>query len=468
MYTNINHADALKAFEDTFETWQNHPSYEAVKALLSITLQNNDFEFNGSRYIQKSGVSMGIKYAPSIADIFMAKWEKEALAKYPLKPLFFGRFLDDIFMLWTHGETKFWELFDILNNHHPSIKLKATISQTEVDFLDTTVFKYQYDQSILCTKVFFKPTDTHALLHKKSFHPKSTFKSIIKSQILRFSKLCSLVQDYHDACQILFKSLKHRGYAKRWLRKTIQETKTEIERENRSALELSIPGSSKWGYSHCEPHRKTNRCIACKSTEPLENIQSGSTECIYPVQGNFNCYSNNVIYVVTCKLCDMQYVGETERPVRNRFLEHRRATINHDETNAVAKHFMTHHQNTTITRSYVPISISPIEQINNQGTREENKLKRLDREYFWIDTLGTEIPYGMNEDRIITKKLSRPASIIPFIVPYSQAGLESARIARRHFETIKSNFEIYFDEHEIVTAFTKHKNLRDILVSSKL
>ena len=92
----------------------------------------------------------------------------------------------------------------------------------------------------------------------------------------------------------------------------------------------------------------------------------------------------------------MQYIGETERSMRNRFLEHRRATINHDETNAVAKHFMTHHKNTTITRSYVPISILPIEQLQTQGTRDENKLKRLDREYFLIDTLGKEIPYGQN------------------------------------------------------------------------
>lgn len=472
MYTNINHADAIKAFEETFSDRQNHLAYEPVKQLLSLTLQNNDFEFNGSNFIQTSGVSMGIKYAPSIADIFMAKWEKEALDKYPHKPLFFGRFLDDIFLLWTHGEDKFWEFFNVLNNHHPSIKLKATVSQTEVDFLDTTVFKYQFEgETILCTKVFFKPTDTHALLHKNSFHPRSTFKSIIKSQILRFDTISSLKVDFHEACRILFNSLKHRGYSKRWLRKTIQEIKFDIERKNREEREDPIAGSSKWGYSSgCELSTiNRNPCWTCKSTESFSNIQSGSTGGTYPVQGNLHCGTMNVIYVITCILCGMQYVGETGNSVRLRFDQHRKNTYRgQSNLSAVAKHFVTHHKDTSLNETYVPICISPIEQLKNRGSKDENRLARLDREYFWIDTLGTATPYGMNEDRVICKRQEPAQSIIPFIVPYSHAGLESARIAKKHFNTIKLNFDNDFDDHSIITAFQKHKSLQDILVSSKL
>ena len=124
------------------------------------------------------------------------------------------------------------------------------------------------------------------------------------------------------------------------------------------------------GFSHCAIHRETNQCITCGSTEPLHNIQSCSTECIYPIQGDVICNTGNVIYVVTCKLCQKQYTWETERPIRYRFLEHRRATYNHDETNAVAKHFITHHPNTPVSKSYVPISITPLEQISDQGSQD--------------------------------------------------------------------------------------------------
>ena len=37
----------------------------------------------------------------------MAKWEKEALNKCPLKPKIFLRYLDDIFIIWQHGEESF-------------------------------------------------------------------------------------------------------------------------------------------------------------------------------------------------------------------------------------------------------------------------------------------------------------------------------------------------------------------------
>lgn len=70
----------------------------------------------------------------------------------------------------------------------------------------------------LHTKVFFKSTDTHSLLHKTSFHPKHTFKGIIKSQLIRFHRICSFDTHIEEACQTLFKVLCTRGYSKRFLR----------------------------------------------------------------------------------------------------------------------------------------------------------------------------------------------------------------------------------------------------------
>lgn len=70
----------------------------------------------------------------------------------------------------------------------------------------------------LQTKVYFKPTDTYALLHKSSYHPKHTFKGIIKSQLIRYHCISSNIQDFHASTSILFHSLRSRGYSKRFLR----------------------------------------------------------------------------------------------------------------------------------------------------------------------------------------------------------------------------------------------------------
>ena len=51
------------------------------------------------------------------------------------------------------------------------------------------------DTGTFDTKVYFKPTDTLELLHKKSHHPNHTFKGLIKSQILRYVRICNNKQD---------------------------------------------------------------------------------------------------------------------------------------------------------------------------------------------------------------------------------------------------------------------------------
>ena len=110
-------------------------------------------------------------------------------------------------------------LHDILNTHSPAIRLSTRIEKNSIDFLDVTVFKgpKTNETGILDTKVFFKPTDTHQLLNKSSFHPKHTFVGIIKSQITRFYRICSQITDFETSCAVSFKALRKRGYSKRFL-----------------------------------------------------------------------------------------------------------------------------------------------------------------------------------------------------------------------------------------------------------
>jgi len=168
----------MEAVKKAFE---NNPSPDRpdqeIFELLKICLENNDFIFNKEWFLQIYGTAMGRKFAPNFANLFMAQWEKEALAKCTLQPDCFLRFLDDIFIVWPHSEEDFWKFFNTLNDHHPTIKLKATLHRQSVDFLDVTVFKGLHFNNLgtLDTKVYFKPTDSHQLLHKQSFHPKHTY-----------------------------------------------------------------------------------------------------------------------------------------------------------------------------------------------------------------------------------------------------------------------------------------------------
>lgn len=120
--------------------------------------------------------------------------------------MFYLRFLDDIIGAWTHGEGAFQQFVHILNTHHPSIKLKQEHSDVEISFLDTTAFFEEgMEGKRLHTKVYFKPTDTHALLHKSSYHPPHTFWGLVKSQI--FHRICSKKEDSDNARRVFRETL---------------------------------------------------------------------------------------------------------------------------------------------------------------------------------------------------------------------------------------------------------------------
>ena len=142
---------------------------------------------------------------------------KQAIRKYNKLPLIYLRYLDDIFGIWTHGDDEDRVFVDILNSHQNCVKLTSVTSKQSTDFLDTTIFKGERFNSNgkLDSKVYFKPTDTHQLLYKDSFHPKHTFSGIPKSQLLRFHRICNNKSDFDGAVQILFHNLRQRNYTSR-------------------------------------------------------------------------------------------------------------------------------------------------------------------------------------------------------------------------------------------------------------
>ena len=44
-----------------------------------------------------------------------------------------------------------------------------------------------------------------------------------------------------------------------------------------------------------------------------------------------SCKSKNLIYLIQCNKCKCQYIGETKRQLNERFGEHRRSILNHQQ-----------------------------------------------------------------------------------------------------------------------------------------
>ena len=52
-------------------------------------------------------------------------------------------------------------------------------------------------------------------------------------------------------------------------------------------------------------------CTTCPFMEKTENITSWRTKEQFKIKGRFNCKTKNVIYVISCKKCGLQYVGQS-------------------------------------------------------------------------------------------------------------------------------------------------------------
>ena len=454
MYTNIDHQSGLNAIRQAFiDNPDPRRPDDHILELLELSLKTNDFQFNNETFIQTKGTAMGRKYAPSYANIFMAYWEKEAMSKSYLQPSLYYRFLDDIYILWDHGLEQFQNFFNILNDHHHSVSLTARIERDEIDFLDVTTFRAH--SSALHTKMFFKPTDTHSLLNKASFHPKHTFSGILKSQIMRFHRICTEKTHFDEACSILFHALRKRGYSARFLRYIKSQTLSELKEGSQSTLRflgVTDPGINQTA----QPCGYGNICKTCPHFYQGNEVTSNSTNQTFKIQHHMTCSTPNVIYLIECKQCSMQYIGQTKRSLRSRFNNHR-FDIENNRNSTVAAHF---NKGLCILED---CKITPIFKCPKLATDDLTTQKRLEIEQHFIKTFKTYLPYGLN---IATTK-HHDVPTIQFIAPYTGLATQAMKIAKKYYNKLQESMPHIF-QSTFVGAYSRNKNLKDMLVSAKL
>lgn len=430
LYTNINISEGIQAVKNIFIKYPDskRPERELLE-LLNINLTRNDFEFNNKFFLQIKGTAMGKKFAPAYANIFMAEWEQAALQACPQKPLYYYRFLDDIWGVWNHQREDFEVFLSILNNHNPSITLKATINLTSVDFLDTTTYKGPnfVQTHKLDVKIFFKKTDTHSLLHKTSHHPKHTYSGIVKSQLLRFYRVCSRQEDFRAATKVLFSTLTTRGYSRSFLRKCFKSFRQTrpiwvssllpiITNYSKSAVRLvrTLKNNFYQGIDNSQVLQNYRLIAAFRKNKnlkdylvkaklrPLGNpkstgqgeffqhchwVRNRHNNNVFKTQMGTSLGSSNCVYLIFCTLCGMQYVGETGNTMRIRFYQYKyNICKQHDTHIPVIQHFIQH--------GWAALRATVLEGNPHWSTPQRRRTERK-----WIHLLDTLQPHGLNEKK---------------------------------------------------------------------
>ena len=143
LYTNIPHKEGIKACRKALNSSGHlsrcHLKTESICDLMGIILIMNNFEFDNNHFIELHGTAMCTRMTPAYANLFMGDLDEKLLAQFPLKPYLWWRYIDDILMVWTHGEDKLEDFINHINSLHSSIKFTHEFSKSHTSFLDVTV-----------------------------------------------------------------------------------------------------------------------------------------------------------------------------------------------------------------------------------------------------------------------------------------------------------------------------------------
>ena len=172
---------------------------------------------------------MGTKMAPSYANLFMAELEEKLLANYPIKPILWKRYIDDILCIWPGPPSELDRFMKYLKPipSHNKIHPRKFYTQCGFPRLNHLQSLRHTTSLILDIAPFFKSTNKFQYLEYSSAHPIGTFTSLTKGELTRLLRACSDRETYKKVSDKLLLALTERGYPNHLLRKTLDEVPFE-------------------------------------------------------------------------------------------------------------------------------------------------------------------------------------------------------------------------------------------------
>lgn len=140
-------------------------------------------------------------------------------------------------------------------------------------------------------------------------------------------------------------------------------------------------------------------CKCCRMIATKAGFQSSVTGRYYKNNfgdSSFNCNTKDVVYLITCAHCNVQYVGETKQVVRGRMNQHRSGVKNAPKMDLPSQvHIYPHFNNGICNVEHLKFTI--LEQVLDATQRKQ-------RELYWMKELRTVYPYGLNARESIKEK----------------------------------------------------------------
>ena len=141
-----------------------------------------------------------------------------------------------------------------------------------------------------------------------------------------------------------------------------------------------------------------------------------------------------------------------------------------DSNHPLYKHLVSnpifHSIDTSITHDDTHFTLTPIKDF---GEPLLNTFERLKRESYWMVLIGTIKPYGLNTKSVdFARNINHHSRKFCHLWSHSLKQLTFKKIIKKHYKKIQNDDEFDVFDFDVITAYSRHKNLSDYLVHSKL
>ena len=223
-------------------------------------------------------------------------------------------------------------------------------------------------------------------------------------------------------------------------------------------------------------HNSKHGCKLCPLLSTKDHFVSSSTHRVYEAAipddiASLNCNCTNVIYLITCRKCRLQYVGETVQLLRER-IRHHNSCINHPEKDNTCRILSEHFSKGNCQNATFSVHI--IEKLCGSGRDEQRIIDtaftaiRRKKETEWMLKLRTVFPHGLN-DRVGDEYMSeKDCCNVNSKFPPLKRIKDRHRVRSKTFTSsnfICKNF-IYIVNESLRTNLRNTMNLIRVLLSS--
>ena len=402
LYPSINIGFGIDAVVDfAKEKWDQIDNWgisiDALKKCLMFICYNYEIRVKNETFLQIKGCPMGAHFAPPFAIITMYKIETQALEKlrreHAFSPALYVRYIDDILIgpIQKDGSLalKILASFNAVND-----EIRFTLEEPDhnnvINFLDISI---AIKQSKIDYWWYSKPRHSQNSLRYDSFVPNHVKRNFIKNYVNEVDKKCSTSELKREAQQKLKTRLGNNGYSK--LPKPSSEPKKNQTEENATMLQLDFISDS------CT--RKINKIIKkydlkirlvnkpakflkhCFSRKPFCRKHENCEVC-YNLPKEYCCDDKFLVYKFTCKHCQRFYIGETCRPFKMRYQEHKRSLKSKNKISALAEHALQDHESLDVSINDFTLNIvkrcaSPLETRLSEANAIEGFRPQLNRKH---------------------------------------------------------------------------------------